>query len=208
MLPGDDIGYDPHAPSFTLKDTALQSDRIPFDSHSDDMPFGSYLQQTLDFSQFKDLFDAVNATAGSLQSRGEAHVTVITPPEFDRVLKPAGITIQEVEEIAQQARVQHARLSPVCLGRFNGSLPNPAADADKGRFLLYSIVVADDFGDLLAIRKKVFDLYRKKGGEGALFQPESFWPHVTLGFDRRDLFVEDGIYKGANYCYARIRLVQ
>ncbi|KAJ1775088.1 hypothetical protein LPJ62_006961, partial [Coemansia sp. RSA 2167] len=67
------------------------------------------------FSQFKALFDAVNATTGSLQSRGEAHVTIITPPEFDRVLKPAGVTIQEIEEIAQQANIQHSRLTPVCL---------------------------------------------------------------------------------------------
>ncbi|KAJ2475750.1 hypothetical protein IWW56_005275 [Coemansia sp. RSA 2131] len=66
----------------------------------------------------------------------------------------------------------------------------------------------DKFDDLLAIRQDIFNLYRKKGGEGALFQPESFWPHVTIGFDRRDLFIEDGIYKGSNYCYAHIHLVK
>ncbi|KAJ2188229.1 hypothetical protein EV181_002322 [Coemansia sp. RSA 532] len=208
ILPKHNINYDPDASSFPLKATALNSSNVSFVSHAQDKPFGSYLQQTLDFSQFKALFDAVNATTGSLQSRGEAHVTIITPPEFDRVLKPAGVTIQEIEEIAQQANIQHSRLTPVCLGRFNGSLPNPAVDADKGRFLLYSLVVEDKFDDLLAIRQDIFNLYHKKGGEGALFQPESFWPHVTIGFDRRDLFIEDGIYKGSNYCYARIHLVK
>ncbi|KAJ2329320.1 hypothetical protein IWW51_000673 [Coemansia sp. RSA 2702] len=202
----DDISYSPGTPTFTLKRDALDSGRVPFASHAENRPFGSYLQQTLDFAPFADLFGAVNATTGTLQSRGEAHITVITPPEFDRVLKPAGVTIQEIEAIALRANIQHARLSPVCLGRFSGSLPHPKTDTDSGQFLLFSLVVADDYGDLLAIRKKVFGLFREKGGEGALFQPEGFWPHATIGYDRRDLFIEDGIYKGTNYCYARIKL--
>ncbi|KAJ2881120.1 hypothetical protein IWW38_005841, partial [Coemansia aciculifera] len=109
-----------------------------------------------------------------------------------------------IEDIARQGSIQNARLQPVCVGRFKGGLPNPASEADKGCFLLYSLVVADVFGDLANIRQEVFKLYRKKGGEGALFQPEGFWPHVTLGFDRRDLFIEDAIYKGSNFCYAPI----
>ncbi|KAJ1995844.1 hypothetical protein EDC05_000502 [Coemansia umbellata] len=162
----------------------------------------------MSFAPFQKLFEAINATVGTLQSRSEAHVTVITPPEFDRVLKPAGIGIEEIERIALESNIQNARLKPVCIGRFNGALPNPVADLDKGNFLLYSLIVADVHGDLLGIRRKIFKLYREKGGEGALFQPEGFWPHVTIGFDRRDLFIEDGIYKGSNYCYAPIRLAK
>ncbi|KAJ2784571.1 hypothetical protein H4R18_001036 [Coemansia javaensis] len=201
----DDTGLGPDAPTFALRAGALDSSRVPFASHADGTPFGSYLQQTLDFAPFADLFAAVNATAGTLRSRGEAHVTVVSPPEFERVLKPAGVAIGEIEAIAMRAGIQRARLAPVCLGRFSGALPNPATDDDRGRFLLYSLVVADAFGDLARIRQEVFKLYRERGGEGALFQPEAFWPHVTIGFDRRDLFVEDGLYKGANWCYAHIR---
>ncbi|KAJ2492857.1 hypothetical protein IWW37_001029 [Coemansia sp. RSA 2050] len=201
---GGGIIYNPDAPTFAFPHDALDSHDVPFLSHSENRPFGSYLQQTLSFARFEDLFKAINATVGTLQSRGEAHVTVITPPEYDRVLKPAGVTIEEIEEIARQHNLQGARLQPVCIGRFNGSLPRPASEADSGTFLLYSLVVADVFGDLTSIRQEVLKLYRKRGGEGALFQPEGFWPHVTLGFDRRDLFTEDGIYKGSNFCYAPI----
>ncbi|KAJ2672226.1 hypothetical protein IWW42_002952 [Coemansia sp. RSA 1085] len=148
-----------NAPTFTLKRTALDSSKVPFTSHSLDTPFGSYLQQTLDYAPFSDLFESINATTGTLQTRGEAHVTVVTPPEFDRVLKPAGVTIEEIDDIAKQANIQLSRLTPVCVGRFKGSLPNPKVDADKGTFLLYSLVVADEFGELLAIRKRVFELY-------------------------------------------------
>ncbi|KAJ2084401.1 hypothetical protein H4R24_000031 [Coemansia sp. RSA 988] len=170
-----------------------------------DRPFGSYLQQTLAFASFQDLFAEVGAVDGvDLQSRGEAHVTVVSPPEFDYVLKPAGVTIKEIEDIAINSNIQSARLKPICLGRFNGSLPKPIADTDRGNFMLYSLVVADDHGDLLSIRQQIFKLYHDKGGEGALFQPKAFWPHVTIGYDRRDLFIEDGIYKGKNFCYARI----
>ncbi|KAJ2795172.1 hypothetical protein H4R21_005220 [Coemansia helicoidea] len=199
------IIYDPNAPTFALAADALDSSSVPFTSHSEDTPFGSYLQQTLDYAQFDGLFRALNTSDGPLHSRGEAHITVVSPPEFDRVLKPAGVTIGEIEGIAARVGIQDARLTPVCLGRFAGALPKPATDGDKGRFLLYSLVVADNHGDLARIRKEIFKLYRGKGGEGALFQPEGFWPHVTIGFDRRDLFIEDGIYKGANLCYARIR---
>ncbi|KAJ2864361.1 hypothetical protein GGH94_002972 [Coemansia aciculifera] len=204
MSSGGGIIYNPDAPTFALPRDALDSHDVPFSNHSDSKPFGSYLQQTLDFTRFADLFKAINATVGTLQSRGEAHITVVTPPEYDRVLKPAGVTIEEIEDIARQCGLQSARLQPVCVGRFSGSLPHPMSEADNGAFLLYSLVVADVFGDLAGIRQEVFKLYRKKGGEGALFQPEGFWPHVTLGFDRRDLFIEDGIYKGSNYCYAPI----
>ncbi|KAJ1952376.1 hypothetical protein EC988_003590 [Linderina pennispora] len=201
-----DIVYGADAPTYTLARTALDARSVPFANHSANAPFGSYLQQTLDFAPFKKLFDQVNATEKTLKSRGEAHITVVTPPEFDQVLKPAGITIQEIEAIAKARRIQSARLRPVCLGRFKASLPTPASDADKGQFTLYSLVVADVHGDLLAIRQDIYKLFRKRGGEGALFQPEAFWPHVTMGFDRRDLFITDGVYKGSNYCYAPIRL--
>ncbi|KAJ1668410.1 hypothetical protein IW140_000238 [Coemansia sp. RSA 1813] len=203
------IFYDPDAPTLALKTSALESGNIPFTSHASDKPFGTYLQQTLDFGPFKELFDAISTTTNTaIHSRGEAHITVISPPEFDHVLKPAGVTIEEIESIALRSGIQDARLVPVCLGRFSGTLPNPKTDADKGTFLLYSLVVADVHNDLLAIRRKVFEVYREKGGQGALFQPEGFWPHVTLGFDRRDLFIEDSIYKGSNYCYAPIRMVR
>ncbi|KAJ1725507.1 hypothetical protein LPJ53_000322 [Coemansia erecta] len=200
------IIYDPGAPTFHLPAQALVSSNIPFLNHSTPKPFQSYLQQTLDYTHFSDLFAAINATVGTLQTRGEAHVTVVTPPEFDRALKPAGVTIKEIEEIALRNNIQKARLMPVCLGRFNGTLPNPSkAESDKGAFILFSLVVADVYGDLVNIRREVFKLYRSKGGQGALFQPEGFWPHITIGFDRRDLFIEDGLYKGSNYCYAPIR---
>ncbi|KAJ1735576.1 hypothetical protein LPJ72_001800 [Coemansia sp. Benny D160-2] len=200
------IFYDPGAPTFLLKKSALDSTGIPFTSHASDKPFGSYLQQTLDFGPFKELFDAISAASNAtIHSRGEAHITVITPPEFDLVLKPGGVTIEEIESIATANGIQNARLMPVCLGRFNGTLPDPAHSTDKAGFLLYSLVVADVYSDLLTIRRKIFKLYGEKGGQGALFQPEAFWPHVTIGYDRQDLFIEDGIYKGSNYCYAPIR---
>ncbi|KAJ1963245.1 hypothetical protein GGI12_002166 [Dipsacomyces acuminosporus] len=202
------IIYNPDAPTYDLAKGALSACQVPFSNHSIDKPFGSYLQMSLDFAPFKVLFGSVNATVGTLKSRGEAHITIVTPPEFDRVLKPAGVTIKEIEQIALKHNIQCARLKPACLGRFQGSLPNPLTENDKGKFTLYSLVVDDYREDLVNIRRDIYRLYRKKGGEGALFQAEGFWPHVTLGFDRRDLFIEDGIYKGTNFCYAPIKTIR
>ncbi|KAJ1947651.1 hypothetical protein GGF37_000234 [Kickxella alabastrina] len=204
--PGSTIIYDPTAPTFHLSSQALDSSKLPFANHSTLEPYQSYLQQTLDFTHFQSLFDSVNNLSGGgiLRTRGEAHITVISPPEYDMVLKPAGLTIEEIEGIALRSKIQAARIAPVCLGRFKGRLKE---EEQEGELLLFSLVVADVYGDLMAIRRDVFKLFRERGGQGALFQPEAFWPHVTIGYNQRDLFVQDGIYKGSNYCYAPVRAV-
>jgi len=64
-----------------------------------------------------------------------------------------------------------------------------------------------DAPGLFDIRREIEKLYRKRGGEGALFQAESFWPHVTVGFTYRDMFLEDGVFKGLNSCFGNIQTV-
>jgi len=57
------------------------------------------------------------------------------------------------------------------------------------------------------IRREIQKLYVKKGGVGALFEAEAFWPHVTVGFTYRDMFLEDGVFKGHNSCFGRVEMV-
>ncbi|KAJ3316521.1 hypothetical protein HDV06_003314, partial [Boothiomyces sp. JEL0866] len=89
-------------PKFTAKpkvDAALiDSSKVPFSNHSAPFPFGSYVIQNLDFTLVKPVFDFVNATVGGLKSRGEAHITVIQPPEFDNSLK-GFLTMDQVNKI-------------------------------------------------------------------------------------------------------------
>jgi hypothetical protein len=184
---------------FDLSKKAADPSKIPFEPKVGAKPFTNYLQQTLDFSLFKPLFDAVNKTVSvPLQSRGEAHITVITPPEFDGILSKAGVTMQEINDIALKHRIQELEYKPRCVGRDKLTLK-------EGKDEVYNVVVSAP--KLEAIREDVFDVYVAKGGEPSLFDPKAFWPHITLGFNIRDAFPEDGVYKGVNSCWAKLNLV-
>ncbi|KAI9298183.1 hypothetical protein K502DRAFT_282464, partial [Neoconidiobolus thromboides FSU 785] len=185
---------------FELDRRALDSSSTPFEPKIGEKPFTNYLQQTLDFSYIKPLFNKLNSTVGiPLKSRGEAHITVISPPEFDKVLSKAGVTMKEINDIALKHKIQQIPVNIACIGR------QRVVIADKQQEV-YNLILKNQ-QRYIDIRKDIFNVYKSKGGEGALFQPEAFWGHITLGFLDRDLFIEDGIYKGTNSCWSDIKLL-
>ncbi|KAF9978384.1 hypothetical protein BGZ73_002563 [Actinomortierella ambigua] len=168
-------------------------------------PFTNWVGMNLDFKYVKPFVDMVNSTSSlnnntALISRGEAHITMITPPEYDTILSKVGVTIQELNAIATNKKrpLQRARFSIPCLGRVQ------AVTKDNAFHQSWQLIVNDDKKDLLHYRQQVFKLYVKKGGNPALFDPEEFMPHITLGYKTRDLFVEDGVYKRKNACIAKV----
>ncbi|RKP05455.1 hypothetical protein THASP1DRAFT_32703 [Thamnocephalis sphaerospora] len=245
-------------PGLTLAPSVYNTSNVPFQPHAGPNPFDSYLQLTLDYKPVRDLFaQLVQRVPVKLQTRGEAHVTVVTPPEFDRVLKPAGVTMDEVNALAMQSRIQESRFSVECVGR--ARIPRPASpsvatnekteavladivdasmDLEEAVYLaassdnplllrdapsaalmyasedkptaaplppymeVYYVVVSSP--DLLALRQRIERLFRTKGGAPGAFRAANFWPHITLGYTDRDLFVEDGIYKDRTTCWKNV----
>lgn len=114
-----------------------------------------------DFQYVKPVFDLVNSTQVPLLNRGDAHVTVISPPEFG-VLSAAGITIDQVNKIATDLHIQSSNVQVVCLGKEDVKL----AGVEK---IVYQIIVKST--DLVKIREQIFKLYVKQGGNTALFDP-------------------------------------
>lgn len=174
--------------------------RQPFKSYISNKPFGTYLQVTLDYAPFKPLYDALKRAYPQLQSRGEAHITVINPQEYDQVLSKAGVRMSEINEIAKRANIQAAKYTISCLGRSRLSLdkdkPNVKSDT-------YYLVLSSPA--LVKIRQEVNRLYLRKGGEPSLFSPEAFWPHITVGYTTRDVFLfPDGVFKGTNTCWRKL----
>jgi len=108
--------------------------------------------------------------------------------------------MDEINYIANAMDIQNTRISPLCLGKASEKV-----DGKPDVNTVYFVVMSAP--KLVEIRKEVFKLYVKKGGDGALFQPEAIWPHVTVGFTYRDMFIQDGVYKGLNSCIGRIELV-
>ncbi|KAL0142486.1 hypothetical protein V8B55DRAFT_1498481 [Mucor lusitanicus] len=151
----------------------LSTKKIPFQSH----PAGnaSWLGMNFDFQYVKPVFDILNSTQVPLLNRGESHITVISPPEFG-VLATAGITIDQVNQIALKEKIQSSKVKIVCLGK-----------EDVNGKIVYQLIVSAP--NLVTIREK-----------------QGIWPHITVGFTSGDLFIQDGVYKGANVCYRPVSL--
>jgi 2'-5' RNA ligase len=121
----------------------------------------------------------------TLKNRGEAHITVITPPEFE-ILK-THVSIQDIDQIAKKRDIQHSDLKIRCVGK----------GETKDHLATYFLVVASK--NLLHIRQDVEKIYKVRGGKGD-FQSAHFYPHITLGFTARDLHEADGVIKDERSC--------
>ncbi|KAG0170662.1 hypothetical protein DFQ30_002177 [Apophysomyces sp. BC1015] len=143
------------------------------------------------------LFQELNTTTQPLLSRGEAHITVISPPEYLQLAK-ANLTIHDINAIALNHRIQSSQFHIVCLGKVTIVL-------EDREHVVYQIIM--DSPQLIRLREEIFRLYYDRGGNVALFDPHNFYPHITLGFTVRDLHPEQGVFKGYNVCH-RVLLVK
>lgn len=179
----------PRTKSFQYTDQIFTP--APFLSHIDPGPFKSYLAMNLPYPGFESLLRKTEELAGApLKTRGEAHITVITPPEFDKVLSKR-ISMKDINLIAEKLRIQQIAFKPLCIGK-------GVAKMKDTELATYFVVI--DSEPLFKLRKAVQDLYITKGGKAADFNPDLFFPHVTLGYTERDLHFEDGVKKDATTC--------
>lgn len=168
------------AKALTFSREALNGNQIPFERQK------TYLAMALPFAPTARLREQLEKKLGrELIHRGEAHITVVTPPEAEKIAPY--VTIEEVQQIAETSQIQNAQVSAVCLGR-------GVARADQ----TYFIVVQSD--DLRAIRRAIQKRVLDRGGNLRLFQADHFFPHVTVGFTSRDLHEGDGVIKNARSC--------
>ena len=126
------------------------------------------------------------ALGARLKSRGEAHITVLTPPEVSSLR--GKLSISAIETLARD--LQRTEWTPVCVG-FSRAKTNPALQT-------YYIVVRSEA--LLTLRKLVQSKFIAAGGSSAAFDANDFRPHITLGFTQRDLFETDGAMKTVATC--------
>lgn len=128
-------------------------------------------------------------THSTLKDRGEAHITILTPPEFSE-LKGA-LTMAAIEQAIKED-LRKARWTPVCVGRGI----NPKDPKQETYFLVV------DSPDLVQIRTKISQLAKNPKS----FDPSHFYPHVTLGFTEKDLHEQDGIIKDRRSCFLDLAL--
>lgn len=130
--------------------------------------------------------DLLKRTGKTLRDRGEAHITVITPPEY-KIISPY-LTIGEIKQMAATMNLQKSQFEVRCLGHFNLK--------DNKLTEVYYLVVASD--DLVRFREAVQKRMEAEGGRG--FVAGHYYPHITLGFTSRDLHESDGAIKNEKSC--------
>lgn len=153
--------------------------------------FSNYISVSLEYGDFGKLWKDLSEDIRGLKNRGEAHVTVITPVEYDEALKTK-LSIEELDQMAQDLRIQESQLKLICLGK-----------GEKiGVGQTYFVVLESE--PLIDFRKKVLVSFLKKGGSPGQFDPEHFYPHITVGFSLRDLHESDGVIKDKNSCFKKL----
>ncbi len=150
----------------------------------------SYLSLDLPYPPFEKIrLDLEKSQKLTLKSRGEAHITVLTPPEVKALADK--LTWKEIQGLAHQLKIQESPYKLLCVGK--GVHKTKPAEGET-----YYVVVESE--RLFEIRRKIQALYVGKGGDPKNFNPEKFYPHVTLGFVKRDLHLEDGVLKNTDTC--------
>lgn len=150
----------------------------------------SYLSLDLPYPPFEKIRQNLEKSQKiHLKNRGEAHITVLTPPEVKALADK--ITWKEIQDLAHQLKLQESPYKLLCVGKgVHKTKPEEGAT--------YYVVVESE--RLFEVRRKIQTLYLSKGGDPKIFNPERFYPHITLGFVKRDLHFEDGVLKNAETC--------
>ncbi|MEK2688781.1 hypothetical protein [Bdellovibrio sp. GT3] len=162
-----------------------------FIPHTGDGPFKNYLAFNLSHDGYKPILEQLEGLLKTtLKSRGESHITVVTPVEFDKVLSRR-LKMQDIHALAESMQLQKSPYHPLCLGQGRMNLNGKEEST-------YFVVVESEA--LFKIRKAIEELYIRKGGKSGEFKAELFFPHVTLGYTERDLHYEDGVIKDAASC--------
>jgi 2'-5' RNA ligase len=129
-----------------------------------------------------------------LEDRKEAHITVVTPPEYQKRLKDL-FTVNDILSRYQNG-MQGIPFEVVCVGSRKSST--------SSNRVFYLVVKSPK---LLNLR---FDLAKVAGdraleqGRPMIFQPEVFWPHITIGYEKGDVFE---FSKGPESCLPGVKLV-
>lgn len=176
---------------------------VPFLAHHGAAPMSTTLAMNIEYEPVKSLRKPIEDTIGRKldfltmwDAQGEAHITTITPVEFDKYLKPY-VSAQEMESIARKMDIQGSDI------RINGIGSGKAVIDNKEEETFFIIVDSDKLKD---IRKAVYDMYAERvsaQGKEPEWNYREFYPHITIGYTKRDLHIQDGVIKDAAHSLDR-----
>lgn len=152
-----------------------------------DLPLAPYAAQRISIENLYKI---------KLQHRGEAHITLLTPPEYQSLR-----TVLSEEDIAKTAadhQIDKASFKEVCIGKF-----------EVKEMSTWFVVIKSD--ELMAFRKAIANLAEERSSKKNAeikqkphFEASNWQPHITLGFTHRDLHKEDGANKDSRSCVPKL----
>lgn len=143
-------------------------------------PYGKYISLDVSYLPVESLFKQLKGIHPNLKNRGEAHITVLTPIEYHCIFLPQGVTIDDLKSVINRNENKQFKLL---------SIGNGYKDLDETFFIIA------ESNDLLEIRKKFKALLK----DPSKFNHMNFYPHITLGFTKRDLHESDGVFKNEEH---------
>lgn len=136
--------------------------------------------------------------------QGEAHITVITPVEYADILQGSDpkkpiLSMDEIGAIAEAAGIQTSPIEILSLGSGKKLLDGKMEET-------FFLIVSSE--NLLKIRRDIHQAFVRKGGKPEAWDPDHFYPHITIGYTLRDLHEADGVLKDvANSCDSRFKVI-
>jgi 2'-5' RNA ligase len=180
------------APVITLARTVEHNQDLPFIPHHGPGRFDSALVMNVRYAPISQLRSQMEKVLGNKMDflklwdpAGEAHVTILTPLEYHDVLR-SHLPVERIEEMARQERLQEAVLKVVGLGCGRANLDGKMEET-------YFVIVRSE--ELLQFRQKVHSEFTALGGSPEAWDPRHFYPHITVGYTKRDLHEADGVLK-------------
>ena len=110
--------------------------------------YTNYLTVNLDYNLLLPMLERLNKSFGPLRSRSEAHITVISPPEFIKGLSTT-LSMEDINNLALEEDLQSTPFTIHCLGcqsQYDKSLGKRSA--------VYNLILRAD--KLVDFRSKVF----------------------------------------------------
>lgn len=152
---------------------------------------GAYLAYNVHYPPVEKIRQELeDKTKTKLQNTGEAHITVVSPVEYEKVLRNR-LSIEKLNELARTARIQQFSFEILCVGEGRAAVQDGPGET-------YFLVVRAP--RISAFREEIREAYVQAGGSHDDFRPEDYRPHITLGYTKRDLHKEDGVLKDETSC--------
>ncbi len=179
-----------------LSKSVIYNDTLPFITHHSTKDMDNALAMNVQYAPVKTVRDELSTDLNfqlkhftGWNADGEAHVTVITPPEYANAIKPY-VSMERIEAIAKESDIQRSVIDILGIG-------SGEAVINGKKEQTYFLIVASN--ELLNIRYRIYDEYLKNGGPKDAWDPAHFYPHITIGFTLRDLFEADGVIKDVEH---------